>query len=676
MKPQFVPNGGSAEKLGATVTAEGVNFAVYSETASALYMSLYDELDREIERFELDGHENHIHTGLIAGIGAGAKYGFRADGPYDPAQAYFFDPNKLLVDPYARRIDRPFVRSPRLRLPREDAEDTAPLVPKGIVVGAIGEPAHPRRKAPSFFYELNVRGYTMQHPSVQGALRGTVAGLTTHQIIDHLHFLGVDTVELMPVAAFIDDGHLPILGLTNAWGYNPVTYSAPDPRLMPRGIQELRNMTDLYRKNGISVILDVVYNHTGEGDDKGPILSLKGLDARSYYRFVEADGQQHLVNDTGTGNTLRCDHPATQRLVIESLRYWVEVGGVSGFRFDLAPVLGREPGFNPNAEMLQMIKADPVLSKAILVAEPWDPGPGGYQLGQFGKEFHEWNDTYRDEVRSFWRGDDGRIGALAGKVSGSAEIFNFAGRKPSAGVNFLAVHDGFTLADLVSYADKHNEANGEENRDGHNNNSSWNNGVEGPTDDEAIIAARKRDVRALLATLFMSRGLLLLQQGDELGRSQRGNNNAYAQDNEITWLDFDNADGDLVKFVSALNAFRRAHGALTSDHFLIGQERHGLRDVVWLHPEGREMNEGDWNAAGASVLGMHLNIGGDEVLVWFNRMSEPVEAVLPDGAWSMELCSDPAAETALADGKATLPARSVVALVRPTEQAMDEPSAQ
>src|SRR5690606_11204009 len=276
----------------------------------------------------------------------------------------------------------------------------------------------------------------------------------------------------------------------NAWGYRPSACSAGARRLAPRGPQELRVMTDMYRKAGISVILDVVYNHTGEGDANGPMLSLMGLDAHTYYRFVEVDGQQHLVNDSGTGNTLRCDHPATQRLVIESLRYWVEEMGVTGFRFDLAPVLGRERAFNPNAKMLQMIKTDPVLSKALLVAEPWDPGPGGYQVGQFGKEFREWNDTYRDEVRSFWRGDDGKVGALAGKVAGSAEIFNFAGRKPSHGVNFLAVHDGFTLRDLVSYSEKHNEANGEDNRDGHNNNSSWNCGVEGETDDPAIVAAR------------------------------------------------------------------------------------------------------------------------------------------------------------------------------------------
>jgi glycogen operon protein len=553
-------------------------------------------------------------------------------------------------------------------LPRDAAEDTAPLVPKAIVTSPdVNPPMRPRRKAPELMYELNVRGYTMRHPSVQGPLRGTIAALSTRRVIDHLKYLGVDVVELMPIAAFIDDGHLPALGLTNAWGYNPVTYFAIDPRLAPRGPQELRYLTDLYRKNGISIILDVVYNHTGEGDANGPMLSLMALDPHSYYRFVEVDGKQHLVNDAGTGNTLRCDHPATQRLVIDSLRYWVEEMGVSGFRFDLATVLGREPGFNPDAKMLQMIKADPLLSKCLLVAEPWDPGPGGYGVGKFGKEFREWNDTYRDEVRSFWRGDDGKIGALAGKVAGSAEIFNFAGRKPGHGVNFLAVHDGFTLLDLVSYSEKHNEANGEGNRDGHNNNSSWNCGAEGPTDDEAINAARRRDVRALLATLFMSRGKPLIQQGDEFGRTQQGNNNAYAQDNEITWVDWENADGALVDYVAALNKFRKTHNALTHDHFLEGKDKHGVRDVVWLHPAGREMNPEDWADGGASVLGMWVRTSDDNVLVWFNRHSEPVEAKLPPGTWEAGMVSLDPAEPLIVPGSIILPGRSVVALV-PSDQ--------
>lgn len=666
--PQLVPGAGTIDKLGATITPDGVNFAVYSEAASAIWVSLYDEQDQEIDRFELDVHEDNIHAGLIAGIGAGARYGLRADGRYDPDQGYFFDPNKLLVDPYARRLDRVFVRSPRLRLPREEAVDTAPLMPKAIVVGEGTETILPRKKAPNLFYELNVRGFTMRHPSVQGPLRGTIAALTTKRVIDHFKYLGVDTVQLMPTAAWIDEGHLPALGLTNAWGYNPVTYFAIDPRLAPRGPQELRVMTDLYRKNGISVILDVVYNHTGEGDAQGPMLSMMGLDAHTYYRYVEVDGKQHLINDTGTGNTLRCDHPAVQRLVIESLRYWIEEMGVSGFRFDLAPVLGRDPAFNPDAEMLKKIKADPVLSKAILVAEPWDPGPGGYALGKFGKEFQEHNDTYRDEIRAFWKGEPAKIGALAGKVAGSAEVFNVAGRKPSHGVNMLAVHDGFTLRDFVSYNDKHNEANGEDNRDGHNNNQSWNCGVEGETDDPNIIAARKRDVRALLATLFLSRGTPLIQQGDEMYRTQQGNNNAYAQDNEISWVDWEGADGTLVDFVAAINTFRKEHPAVSHDHFLSGEERNGVKDVIWLHPDGREMNEGDWNDSGASVLGMHIRHKDDEVLVWFNRRIESVSAQLPEGEWAVGIDSDPDTEVTIEDGQVQIGARSVLALVRTQPQ--------
>jgi len=665
MKPELVPHAGRTDTLGATVTPEGINFAVYSESATALWVCIFDDLDQEIGRFELDVHEDHIHAGLVANVGPGTRYGLRADGPYDPDQGFFFDPNKLLVDPYARHLDRVFVRSPRLRLGREEAVDTAPLVPQAIVPGAANEPILPRKKAPGLFYEVNVRGFTMRHPSVQGPLRGTIAGMTTKWVVDHFKHLGVDTVQLMPTAAWIDEGHLPALGLTNAWGYNPVAYFAVDPRLAPRGPQELRVMTDTYRKAGISVILDVVYNHTGEGDAQGPILSLMGLDPQTYYRFVEVDGKKFLVNDTGTGNTLRGDHPAVQRLVIDSLRYYVEELGVSGFRFDLATVLGRDPGFNPEAEMLKKIKADPVLSKAILVAEPWDPGPGGYALGKFGQEFQEHNDTYRDEIRAFWKGEPAKIGALAGKVAGSAEIFDVAGRKPSHGVNMLAVHDGFTLRDLVSYNDKHNDANGENNRDGHNHNSSWNCGVEGETDDEGINAARKRDVRAMLATLFLSRGTPLIQQGDELYRTQQGNNNAYAQDNEITWVDWDNADGDLVNFVAALNVFRHEHTALIHDHFLSGQDRNGVRDVVWLHPDGREMNEGDWNDASASVLGMLLHHKDDEVLVWFNRRIEPVVARLPEGDWAVGIQSDPNAEIAFTEGTATLSSRSVVALVRP-----------
>lgn len=668
MRPELVRQAGITKALGATVTPEGVNFAVYSESATAIWVCLFDEADVELGRFALDVHQDSVWAGLVANIGPGVRYGLRADGPYDPDRGFFFDPNKLLVDPYARQLDRVFVRSARLGLGREQAVDTASMVPKAIVQAASDDTVRLRRKkTPGLFYELNVRGFTMRHPDVADASRGTLGALTNRSFIDHFKHLGADTVQLMPVAGWIDEGHLPALGLTNAWGYNPVAYFALDPRLAPGGPQDLRAMTEAYRKAGIGVILDVVYNHTGESDAEGPILSMKGLDPQTYYHFVDVDGKKQLVNDTGTGNTLRCDHPAVQRLVIESLRYYVEELGVAGFRFDLATILGRDPGFNPEAEMLKKIKADPVLSQVILVAEPWDPGPGGYAVGKFGQEFQEHNDTYRDEVRAFWRGEPYKIGSLAGKVAGSAELFDFAGRKPSHGVNMLAVHDGFTLRDLVSYTDKHNEANGENNRDGHGNNHSWNCGAEGETEDQGIVAARKRDVRALLATLFVSRGTPLIQQGDEMFRTQGGNNNAYAQDNDITWVDWASADGALVDFVAALNAFRKQHLAITHDHFLSGQERNGMRDVVWLHPDNREMHEGDWNDAGASVLGMHLRHKDDEVLVWFNRRIEPVVAYLPEGEWTVGLQSDDAVDVPVSDRTVVLPPRSVVALIRPQQ---------
>lgn len=668
MTPRLMPNGGRAKPRGATLVAGGVNFSVYSETASAIFVCIFDAQDVEIGRFELDGHRDNVFYGMIMGIGAGVRYGLRADGPYDPEQGYYFDPNKLLLDPYARQIDRTFVRSPRLRLPRSAEEDTAPVMPKAIIVEEGGAPLSPRSEAPKLIYELNVRGFTMRHPSVQGPLRGTVAGLTTKQVVSHLEYLGVNVVELMPVAGWIDDGHLPVLGLTNAWGYNPVTYFAPDPRIMPRGLQELRALTELYRERGISVILDVVYNHTGEGDGDGPVLSFKGLDARTYYRHVEVDGRQVMVNDAGTGNTLRCSHPEVQRLVIDSLKYWVREAGVSGFRFDLAPILGRDlEGFDPNATLLEAIKADPILSQCLLIAEPWDPGPGGYHLGAFGREFYEWNDKYRDDVRSFWRGDDAMLGALAGRVAGSAEIFNFHQRKPSAGVNFISVHDGFTLRDLVSYSEKHNEANGEDNRDGHNHNSSWNCGVEGPTDDDAILAMRARDVRALLATLFLSRGTPMIQQGDEMGRSQRGNNNAYAQDNDITWLDWEGGDAALVDYVASLSAFRNAHPALMANRFLNDGDVEDVREAVWLHSSGREMEDGDWQEGGASIVGLHLNIDDDQVIIWLNRWVDPLQVnclVAANTDWEVGFSSSPDATISGEDpGVFEVPARAVIVLV-------------
>lgn len=666
MSMRLLPGVGSPQPRGASVVENGVNFSVYSETAEAIWVCIFDDADNEIGRFALEGRAGAIWYGVVAGVGAGVLYGLRADGPHDPSQGFYFDPDKLLVDPYARAIDRGYVRDKQLCLPRGKAGDTAPSVPKGIVLADEYAVAKLDKASgtPGFVYELNVRGYTMQFPEMAEPLRGTVSGLMDAQVLAHLTDLGVDVVELMPVAAWIDEGHLPALGLTNAWGYNPVNYFCPDPRLMPGGMAELRAMTDAYRAQGISVILDVVYNHTGESDLVGPVISMKGLDARTYYRHQDVDGRLELVNDTGTGNTLRCAHPEVQNLVIDSLRYWVEAGGVSGFRFDLAPVLGRDAnGFKADAQLLERIKTDDVLSQCLLVAEPWDPGPGGYQLGQFGPEFCEWNDKYRDDVRAFWQGSAHGVGALAQRVAGSSDVFG--DRLPNAGFNFLAVHDGFTLMDTVSYVHKHNEANGENNRDGHGHNLSWNNGVEGATDDPMIVAARQRDVRALLATLFMSRGVPMIQQGDEMGRTQSGNNNAYAQDNDLAWVDWAGADLELATYVAQLAKFRRKHIAIYADRFLTGTSYEGVRDVVWLRVDGAELTDADWHDGDARMLGMHLNSEGDEVLVWFNGAQEDIKVTCPpsaSGTWRFGLASSDMVSPDTG-GTFMCPARSVVALV-------------
>lgn len=666
MPIELVPGAGRAEPRGATIVDGGVNFSVYSETAETIWVCLFNKADREIARIALEPNHGHVHCGLIAGLEAEARYGLRAEGPYNPSEGLHFDPDKLLVDPFARVLDRPFVYDPLLSRPRDRDGDTSHLVPKAIIGADDFMPTAPMHNgAPELVYELNVRGFTKLHPDVPEDLRGTVAGLMEASVVERFKKLGVNVVELMPVAAWIDERHLPPLGLTNAWGYNPVNYFTPDLRLMPGGMAELRAMTDLYRANGIRVILDVVYNHTGESDLKGPVLSLKGLDAQTYYRHHQVGDSLELVNDTGTGNTLRCSHPEVQRLVIESLRYWVLAGGVSGFRFDLAPVLGRNGhGFQPDAEMLELIGSDDVLGRCLLVAEPWDPGPGGYHLGNFDEPFHEWNDQYRDSVRAFWRGEPYAISRLAHSLAGSEEIFG--GRSPNAGFNFLAVHDGFTLMDIVSYAEKHNHANGEGNRDGHGHNLSWNNGVEGKTGDPDILAARQRDVQAMLATLYFSRGVPMIQQGDEMGRTQRGNNNAYAQDNEMTWVDWTGSDNALVDFVARLKVLRDAHPAISADRFLTGVPSNGVTDVVWLSADGTELHEGDWHDEGANVLGMHLHMENDEVLIWFNRAhaAQDVSCPKPDvGGWKLGLVSS--GDTKELDGCVfSCPPRSVLALVR------------
>jgi glycogen debranching enzyme len=578
-----------------------------------------------VARVTLDRGEDDIHSAFVPGIGAGARYGLRADGRYDPAQGFWFDPAKLLVDPYATAIDRPFAYDPVLAAAREGAPDTAPLMPKAIV-SALAPPKAP--PPPCFrpgglIYEVPVRPFTMLHPEIPCAMRGTVGALAHPEILAHLRKIGVSAVELMPITAWIDERHLGHLGLTNGWGYNPVAMMALDPRLCPGAIAELRDTTAKLRAAGIGVILDVVFNHTGESDAHGPTLSLRGLDARAYFRHAP-DGT--LINDTGTGNTLACDHPATKRLVLDTLRHFVVQAGVDGFRFDLAPILGRDArGFDPHAALLREIIDDPLLGDRVLIAEPWDIGRQGYQLGNFPPPFLEWNDRYRDRVRRFWRGDAHALGHLATALAGSNDVF---GPPATRSVSFIAAHDGFTLADLTAYHDKHNEANGENNRDGHGENLSWNNGHEGETTDAAILAARRQDARALLATLFATRGAIMLTAGDEFGRSQRGNNNAYAQDNSITWLEWAERDRDLEAHVARLADLRRAAPTLSDPAFLHGAGP--APRIEWLTAQGEEMQVADWeDPEGADLTMLLAAPGGTRLAVLLNRSHHPVTFRLP-----------------------------------------------
>ncbi len=614
-------------RFGAEPLAGGTRFTVWSASADRIWVCAFDpEGRREIDRVAMTRRADGIHSAVVPDIGPGARYGLRADGPYDPATGYWFDPAKLLLDPYAVEIDRPFAYDPLLASPRAANVDTADLVPKAVVPapGRAVRRAAPIFKPGGLVYELSVRGFTMLHPKVPEAKRGTVAALAHPSVLAHLGKLGVNAVELMPITAWIDERHLGPLGLSNSWGYNPVGMMALDPRLCPGGVKELRDTVAALRKAGIGVILDLVFNHTGESDAFGPTLSLRGLDARAYFRMGH-EGQ--LINDTGCGNTLACDHPAMRRLVLDSLRHFVARTGVDGFRFDLAPILGRSmAGFDPNAALLREIAADPLLADRVLIAEPWDIGPGGYQVGKFPEPFLEWSDTYRDRTRRFWRGDSHTLGAFATALAGSSDAF---GPGRTRVVNFIAAHDGFSLADLTAYSHKHNEANGEENRDGHNDNHSWNNGVEGATDDPGVLAARARDLRALLATLFASRGTIMLTAGDEFGRTQSGNNNAYAQDNEITWLDWEGRDRILEAYCVELAAFRRAHPEIALPTLLTGVPGpNGLPDVTWLATSGEPLTAADWEDAAAAAFAMVL---GGKVAIIFNRSFEERRFHLPAG---------------------------------------------
>lgn len=647
-----VPN--RPEHFGATITSDGVHFALWSESAAAAWVSIFDDSgDAEIERAPMVRGPADIFQVAIPGLKEGTRYGYRTDGPYDPSRGDWFDPAKLLADPYAVAIDRPYVYDPRLAARRDEGFDTAPLMPKAIVTALPPPmPHHLPLFAPGgLIYEVNVRGFTKLHPDIPEVERGTIGAIAHPAVIAHLKKISVAAIELMPITAWIDERHLDPLGLTNSWGYNPVSYMALDPRLAPGGLAELHRTVEALHAAGIAVLLDVVFNHSGESDALGPTLSLRGIDNHAYFRTV-LDEPGLLANDSGCGNTLDCDHPATRRLVLDAMRFFVEYAGIDGFRFDLAPILGRvRDGFEADAAIFRAIRNDPILSDRILIAEPWDIGPGGYQLGCFGENFLEWNDRYRDDVRRFWRGDPHSVGDLATRLAGSSDIFGHHGRTRSRSVNFVAAHDGFTLADLTAYSRKHNDANGEDNRDGHNENLSWNNGVEGDSDDPAVAAARRRDIKALLATLFASRGTIMLTAGDEFGRSQRGNNNAYCQDNAISWVDWTGRDRELEDYTAALAAIRAAHPAL-SDPALLGEA-----DVDWLSFDGSEFGDDLWHDPATACVAMLLHIPEqrDRIAVAFNRSSIAQSLALgakPRHQWHR-----------LDDGTLLLPPRTVAFLI-------------
>jgi len=611
--------------LGATWDGLGVNFALFSAHATCVELCLFDARgERELERIELPEFTDEVWHGYLPDARPGTVYGYRVHGPYEPESGHRFNRNKLLLDPYAKALVGQLRWGPEVfgyTLESEDdlsfdERDSAALVPKCRVIdpaftwGRDQSPRVPWER--TILYETHVRGFTNQHPAVPPPLRGTFAGLATKEVVDAMRNLGVTSVELLPVHAFVNDSQLLDKGLTNYWGYNTIGFFAPDPRYSATSSTgEFKAMVAHLHAAGLEVILDVVYNHSAEGNERGPTLSFKGIDNASYYRLLSGENR-YYINDTGTGNTINLSHPRVLQMVTDSLRYWAQEMHVDGFRFDLATILGREPdGFDEGGGFLDSCRQDPVLSSVKLIAEPWDIGPGGYQVGQFPPGWAEWNDRFRDTTRAFWKGDEGEASKLADCLSASATLFNKRGRKPWASVNFITAHDGFTLNDAVSYNDKHNEANGEDNRDGHSDNRSWNSGAEGPTDDPEIKALRERQKRNMLATLLLAQGTPMLLAGDEFGRTQKGNNNAYCQDNEISWVDWNVTPegGSLADFTRRLIRLRQSCPILHRGRFFTGEfnEELGVKDVSWINASGEEMKPEDWQDATMRCFGMLMD---------------------------------------------------------------------
>jgi isoamylase len=680
--------------LGATWDGHGVNFALFSANATAVEVCLFDAAgEREVARIELPEYTNEVWHGYLPGVGPSAVYGYRVHGPYEPKHGHRFNPHKLLLDPYARAHIGDLQWNPACfgySIGAEgddlsfDERDSAPYVPKCVVVDPNfdwrGEPG--RRTVPwdqTIIYEAHPRGYTRLFPAVPDHLKGSYAGLGTQEVVDYVKSLGVTSIELLPVHTFINDDYLLEKGLTNYWGYNSIGFFAPDPRYASDRAQSLREFKEMvarFHDAGLEVILDVVYNHTAEGNERGPTLSFKGIDNASYYRLLPGD-PRYYINDTGTGNTLNLSHARVIQMVTDSLRYWVTEMHVDGFRFDLGTILAREQtGFDTQSGFLRACCQDPVLATVKLIAEPWDCGPGGYQVGGFPPGWAEWNDRFRDVVRDFWRGE-ASAGALAPRLCASGDLFNRRGRKPWSSVNFVTAHDGYTLNDLVTYNDKHNEANGEDNRDGSSNNRSWNCGVEGPTDDPAINALRERQMRNILATLLLAQGTPMLLAGDELGRTQQGNNNAYCQDNEVSWLDWNVSPRGkaLTVFVQKLTWLRHEYPVLRRSRFLTGEhdETLNVKDVTWINATGNEMRGEEWGDGNMRSFGMLIDgrarttaisrRGGEAtLLIVFNAYHDVVQFTLPqcNGGTAWQLLID--TNIADGDGGASFPIGHVYAV--------------
>jgi glycogen operon protein len=673
---------GQPYPLGAAYDGVGTNFAVFSEVAERVELCLFDEGGAET-RVDLPEVTAFCWHGYLPDVGPGQRYGYRVHGPWAPDEGHRCNPAKLLLDPYARAIDGE-VRWAEAVFPyrfgdpegsRND-DDSAPHVPRSLVVTPFFDWGHDRSPRTAWHdtivYEMHVKGFTARHPAVPEELRGTYAGLAHPAAIEHLQRLAVTAVELMPVHEFIHDGHLLERGLRNYWGYNSIGFLAPHHEYAARRqagqqVQEFKQMVKSLHEAGIEVILDVVYNHTAEGNHLGPVLGFKGLDNAAYYRLV-ADQRRYYMDYTGTGNSLNMRHPHVLQLIMDSLRYWVQDMHVDGFRFDLAAALARElHDVDRLSAFFDLIQQDPVVQQVKLIAEPWDVGEGGYQVGNFPPLWSEWNGKYRDTVRDYWRSVDHTPPEFAYRMAGSPDLYEGTGRRPSASVNFVTCHDGFTLRDLVSYNDKQNEANGEDNRDGESHNRSWNCGVEGPTDDPEVLALRARQVRNFLTTLLVSQGIPMLLMGDELGRTQEGNNNAYCQDNDISYVQWETADTDLIEFTTQLIQLRRKHPVFRQRRWFLARPIHGTgaSDIAWFRPDGEEMLDAEWQSGWAKSFAVFLNgdgitspgprgerIADESFYAAFNAYWEPVRFRMPGPEWGKAWLAVVDTAGAVADGPA------------------------